>query len=281
MSENKEKKDQFVIAYLNNLDFAETCIEHSVQIAKILNKGLILLHIYDPLLTKVGVDEAESKLKELNSQISETQMHSYISLKGETKEVIGKLGQLLNAVVIVSSINTEETNKNKADNPITLLKNMETSRVAYMICNQKRSIVDYSKVLLPLNNARESKEKTLWASYFARFFQSEITLFYRTYKDSLYQKQLNLNLAFARKMLGQFNIIPSNHKSEDRKKLLDLQALDYADKENYGVIICQTTKDKSLFDRIKGLEEEKVLKNLKDKPILFLNPRDDLFVLCE
>lgn len=281
MSENKEKKDQFVIAYLNNLDFAETCIEHSVQIAKILNKGLILLHIYDPLLTGVGVDEAERKLKELNSQISETQLHSYISLKGETKEVIGKLGQLLNAVVIVSSINTEETNKNKADNPITLLKNMEPSRVAYMICNQKRSIVDYSKVLLPLNNARESKEKTLWASYFARFFQSEITLFYRTYKDSLYQKQLNLNLAFARKMLGQFNIIPSNHKSEDRKKLLDLQALDYADKENYGVIICQTTKDKSLFDRIKGLEEEKVLKNLKDKPILFLNPRDDLFVLCE
>ena len=281
MSDNKEKKDQFVIAYLNNLDFTETCIEHSVQIAKILNKGLILLHIYDPLLTGVGVDEAERKLKELNSQISETQMHSYISLKGETKEVIGKLGQLLNAVVIVSSINTEETKKNKADNPITLLKNMEPSRVAYMICNQKRSIVDYSKVLLPLNNARESKEKTLWASYFARFFQSEITLFYRTYKDSLYQKQLNLNLAFARKMLGQFNIIPSNHKSEDRKKLLDLQALDYADKENYGVIICQTTKDKSLFDRIKGLEEEKVLKNLKDKPILFLNPRDDLFVLCE
>ena len=281
MSDNKEKKDQFVIAYLNNLDFAETCIEHSVQIAKILNKGLILLHIYDPLLTGVGVDEAERKLKELNSQISETQMHSYISLKGETKEVIGKLGQLLNAVVIVSSINPEETKKNKADNPKTLLKNMEPSRVAYMICNQKRSIVDYSKVLLPLNNARESKEKTLWASYFARCFQSEITLFYRTYKDSLYQKQLNLNLAFARKMLGQFNIIPSNHKSEDRKKLLDLQALDYADKENYGVIICQTTKDKSLFDRIKGLEEGKVLKNLKDKPILFLNPRDDLFVLCE
>ena len=257
------------------------CVSFGLKNHGAKNCRLILLHIYDPLLTKVGVDEAESKLKELNSQISETQMHSYISLKGETKEVIGKLGQLLNAVVIVSSINTEETKKNKADNPITLLKNMEPSRVAYMICNQKRSIVDYSKVLLPLNNARESKEKTLWASYFARFFQSEITLFYRTYKDSLYQKQLNLNLAFARKMLGQFNIIPSNHKSEDRKKLLDLQALDYADKENYGVIICQTTKDKSLFDRIKGLEEEKVLKNLKDKPILFLNPRDDLFVLCE
>jgi hypothetical protein len=32
---------------------------------------------------------------------------------------------------------------------------------------------------------------------------------------------------------------------------------------------------------IKGLEEVKVLKKLKDKPILFLNPRDDLFVLCE
>ena len=46
MSENKEKKDQFVIAYLNNLDYTDSCIEHAVQIANILNKGLILIHIY-------------------------------------------------------------------------------------------------------------------------------------------------------------------------------------------------------------------------------------------
>lgn len=281
MSDNKEKKDQFVIAYLNNLDYTDSCIEHALQIAKILNKGLILLHIYDPLVTEIGIDEAESKLKELNSQITEIQLHSYISLKGNSKEVIGKLGQLLNAVVLVSSCNPNERQKNKADNPSVLLRNMENSRTAYLICNQKQSVVDYQKVLLTLNNARESKEKTLWASYFARFFGSEVTLYYRTYKDSLYQKQLNLNLAFARKMLGQFNIIPSNHKSEDRKTLLDLQALDYAEKENYGVVICQTTKDKSFFDMIKGLEEVKVLKKLKDRPILFLNPRDDLFVLCE
>ena len=281
MSENKEKKDQFVIVYLNNLDCTDSCIEHAVQIAKILNKGLILIHIYDEALTSIGVEEAEIKLKELNSKITDSQLHSYISLKGNSKEIIGKLGQLLNAVIIVTSCNPNEKQKNKADNPSVLLKNMENSRTAYLICNQKESIVDYKKVLLTLNNARESKEKTLWASYFARFFGSEVTLFYHTYKDSFYQKQLNLNLAFARKMLGQFSIIPSNHKSEDRKTLLDLQALNYADKENYGVIICQTTKDKSFFDKIKGLEEVKVLKELNDKAILFLNPRDDLFVLCE
>lgn len=281
MSENKEKKDQFVIAYLNNLDCTDSCIEHAVQIAKILNKGLILIHIYDEALTSIGVEEAEIKLKELNSKITDSQLHSYISLKGNSKEIIGKLGQLLNAVIIVTSCNPNEKQKNKADNPSVLLKNMENSRTAYLICNQKESIVDYKKVLLTLNNARESKEKTLWASYFARFFGSEVTLFYHTYKDSFYQKQLNLNLAFARKMLGQFSIIPSNHKSEDRKTLLDLQALNYADKKNYGVIICQTTKDKSFFDKIKGLEEVKVLKELNDKAILFLNPRDDLFVLCE
>ena len=27
MSENKEKKDQFVIAYLNNLDYTDSCME--------------------------------------------------------------------------------------------------------------------------------------------------------------------------------------------------------------------------------------------------------------
>lgn len=281
MNQQKEKKDQFVIAYLNNLDKTSTCIEHSLQIAKILNKGLILIHIYDSLFTNVTVEQAEEKLKELNYNLPDTQMHSYISLKGNTKEIISKLGQLLNAVVLVTSCNPKEKDKNKADNPITLLKNMENSRTAYMICNEESSKVNYEKVLLPLNNARESKEKTLWASYFARFFQSEITLYHRVYKDSLYQKQLNLNLAFARKMLGQFNIIPSNHKSQDNKTLLDVQALRYAESNDYGVVICQTTKDKSFFDRLKGLEEVKILKQLKDIPLLFLNPRDDLFVLCE
>ena len=136
-------------------------------------------------------------------------------------------------------------------NYVSTIANKGTIYTPYLV----KSIVDYKKVLLTLNNARESKEKTLWASYFARFFGSEVTLFYHTYKDSFYQKQLNLNLAFARKMLGQFSIIPSNHKSEDRKTLLDLQALNYADKENYGVIICQTTKDKSFFDKIKGFHD--------------------------
>jgi hypothetical protein len=281
MSNNKEKRDQFIIAYLNNLDCTDTCIEHSIQMAKILNKGLILIHIYDPLHTSIDVEAAEIVLKKINSQISDTQLHSYISLKGNTKEIISKLGQLLNGVLLVTSCNPEQKDKTKADNPATLLKNMEGSRTAYMICNQKQSIVDYKNVLFTLNNARESKEKTLWASYFARFFGSEITLYYRSYKDSLYQKQLNLNLAFARKMLGQFNIIPSNYKSEDRKTLLDLQALSYAEANNYGVVICQTTKDKSFFDKIKGLDEVKVLKNLRNRPLLFLNPREDLLVLCE
>ena len=281
MNQQKEKKDQFVIAYLNNLDKTSTCIEHSLQMAKILNKGLILIHIYDPLFTNITVEQAEEKLKELNSNLPDTQMHSYISLKGDTKEIISKLGQVLNAVVLVSSCNPNEKDKSKADNPITLLKNMEGSRTAYLICNQESCKTSYEKVLLPLNNARESKEKTLWASYFARFFESEITLYHRVYKDSLYQKQLNLNLAFARKMLGQFDIIPSNHKSQDNKTLLDVQALRYAESNDYGVVICQTTKDKSFFDKLKGLEEVKTLKELKDIPILFLNPRDDLFVLCE
>lgn len=281
MSEHKETKEQFVIAYLNNLDYTESCIEHSVQIAKILNKGLILIHIYDTSLTNINVEDAELRLKEINSLITDVQLHSYISLKGNTKEIISKLGELLNAVLVVTSCNPTQKDKNKADNPSTLLKNMEGSRTAYLICNQQNSKIDYQKVLLPLNNARESKEKTLWASYFARFFKSEITLYYRTYKDAFFQQQLNLNLAFARKMLGQFNIIPSNKKSEDRRTLLDIQALKYAEQNDYGIVICQTTKNKSFFDNIKGLEELKTLKILNDTPILFLNPRNDLLVLCE
>ncbi|MEE1093583.1 MAG: hypothetical protein U0L08_01465, partial [Bacteroidales bacterium] len=105
--------------------------------------------------------------------------------------------------------------------------------------------------------------------------------YYRRYKDEYYQKQLNLNIAFARKMFAKFGIEIETKHSLDTKTKLDLQALEYAEKENCNLIICQTTKNKTFVDMLTGLDEVKVLKQIKNIPILFLNPREDLFILCE
>ena len=279
--ENKQKKDQFVIAYIVSFESKHPCVDYAVQLARILGKGLILLYISDPSARSLSTSEAEVKLKELNKSLPEDLFHSYAALSGAREKVLNAVGELLNAVLLVSDCNPEEKDKHSPLYPQTQLDSLASSRVAYLLCPPESKPSNYDKVVLTLNNASESKEKTLWASYFGRFANSQIVLYYRRYKDEYHQKQLNLNIAFARKIFEQFKIPLITLHSENTKTQLDIQASDYAKENNCSLVICQTTKNKSFADRLLGLEEVRVLKNMKKTPVLFLNPRNDLFILCE
>ena len=279
--ENKQKKDQFVIAYIVSFESKHPCVDYAVQLARILGKGLILLYISDPSAHSLSTSEAEVKLKELNESLPEDLFHSYAALSGAREKVLNAVGELLNAVLLVSDCNPEEKDKHSPLYPQTQLDSLASSRVAYLLCPPESKPSNYDKVVLTLNNASESKEKTLWASYFGRFANSQIVLYYRRYKDEYHQKQLNLNIAFARKIFEQFKIPLITLHSENTKTQLDIQASDYAKENNCSLVICQTTKNKSFADRLLGLDEVRVLKNMKKTPVLFLNPRNDLFILCE
>ena len=279
--ENKQKKDQFVIAYIVSFESKHPCVDYAVQLARILGKGLILLYISDPSARSLSTSEAEVKLKELNESLPEDLFHSYAALSGAREKVLNAVGELLNAVLLVSDCNPEEKDKHSPLYPQTQLDSLASSRVAYLLCPPESKPSNYDKVVLTLNNASESKEKTLWASYFGRFANSQIVLYYRRYKDKYHQKQLNLNIAFARKIFEQFKIPLITLHSENTKTQLDIQASDYAKDNNCSLVICQTTKNKSFADRLLGLDEVRVLKNIKKTPVLFLNPRNDLFILCE
>lgn len=279
--ENKQKKDQFVIAYIVSFESKHPCVDYAVQLARILGKGLILLYISDPSARSLSTSEAEVKLKELNKSLPEDLFHSYAALSGAREKVLNAVGELLNAVLLVSDCNPEEKDKHSPLYPQTQLDSLASSRVAYLLCPPESKPSNYDKVVLTLNNTSESKEKTLWASYFGRFANSQIVLYYRRYKDEYHQKQLNLNIVFARKIFEQFKIPLITLHSENTKTQLDIQASDYAKENNCSLVICQTTKNKSFADRLLGLDEVRVLKNMKKTPVLFLNPRNDLFILCE
>ena len=279
--ESKQKKDQFVVAYIVSFASKHPCIDYAVQLARILGKGLILLYVSDPSERSLLTSEAEVKLKELNESLPEDLFHSYAALSGAREKVLNAVGELLNAVLLVSDCNPEEKDKHSPLYPQTQLDSLASSRVAYLLCPPESKPSNYEKVILTLNNASESKEKTLWASYFGRFAGSQIVLYYRRYKDEYHQKQLNLNIAFARKIFDQFKISLLTLHSENTKTQLDIQALDYAKENDCSLVICQTTKNKSFADRLLGLDEVRVLKNMKKTPVLFLNPRNDLFILCE
>lgn len=280
MEKKKEIKDQFVIAYLTDLENTKAIIDNSITFAKLLDKGLILLHISDPKYNNISTKEAELKLQSINSSITEVSFHSYCAIEGSTREILNNIPHFLSGVLLITSVDTNS--KNKANSPKILLDNLYTSRIAYFVDNiENTNPLNFDNIILTLENFRESKEKVLWASYFGRFVNSEITIYYHKYKDEYFQKQLKFNIAFAAKMFKNFSLNYNYFDSENTKTFVDHQAIQFAKEENASLVICQTTKNKDWTNTLFGLNEYKTIQNKENIPILFVNPREDLFILCE
>lgn len=276
-----EYRDQFVIAYITNFENCEDIVLWAKRFCTILSKGLILLHISDKKYTEITTTQAQEKLKQINNNLEVAYFHSYVALKGNTKQVINNLGDLLNGVMIITKLDNDITDNNNPLNIKNLLSDFETSRLAYFVFKSWQENNNFGNVVFSVNADKRCKEKTLWASYFGRFANSLTHIFYRRYKDEYLQKQLNLNIGFLRRMFRNFDLSTLNVHSEDYTNKLDVVALSYAKQFNDSICIFQTTKTKSYVEFFTGLPEKKVLLAMDDIPVLFLNQRDDLFVMCE
>lgn len=276
-----EYRDQFVIAYLTDLDNNKDVILWAEKFSNMLKKGLILLYICDKKYTDISTEKAQEKLKQINDSISLSYIHSYAVLNGKTKDIIHNLGDLLNGVMIVSKVDTQTKEKKNPISINNITNNFYSSRLAYLLFSKPFQDTPFSDVILSMNALKEAKEKILWASYFGRFSSSRIVIFYHRYKDTYLQKQLNLNIGFARKMFRKFNIQTLNAHTLNTRTNEDVQAMSYAKQNSSSLCIFQTTKNKSIIELFTGLPEKKAMKRLQNAPILFLNPRDDLFIMCE
>lgn len=136
----------------------------------------------------------------------------------------------------------------------------------------------YKNILLPLDIERQNKEKALWAGYFCRFFNSKIHILLPKYKDEGLAKLVNDNLEFVEKLYCNLEIDYSVH-NVDNSSYFDEYALSLAENFDAGAEVIMMTKYYTLADLITGPRERKIIGNHK-LPILCINQRDDLYVLC-
>lgn len=109
-----EYRDQFVIAYLTNLDNYKSIVLWAEKFALMLKKGLILLYIADEKYTNISTEQASKRLEQINKEIDLPFTHSFVALKGKTKDIIHSTGELLNGVMLISNIdNTSKDKRNQ------------------------------------------------------------------------------------------------------------------------------------------------------------------------
>lgn len=251
MSERKFK-DQFVIALIEDFEHADVVLSHAHFMAQMLQKGLILLHVSD------DPTAAEPRLAALSPH--------YMALKGNLRDAINGLPDRMGAVLFV-------VQQRKG-----LLKDFAECKVAYLTV-QERLDSQYKRVSLSVDHKKESKEKYVWASYFARFNQSLVTAHHYRYRDEGLRYKCGANLKFLEKLYSGLGIthgvqeLPRGGAYVDCTILKEVSEID--------LLVAVTTQEKDFFEYFTGTQEDRTLRNARHLPVLYLNPRDDIYVLCD
>ena len=273
----KEKKDQFVIACLEKEADAGVVLPMARHCAEKLGKGLFVLNV-----TKDGD----------NNWIKNFGI-PYIGLKGDWKTAVDGLPTALGGVLAITAVDVSAP-RTSITHPATMLRTFRDCKIAYMAVTgdaEKTSTENISTSHFPistfitLDHRRESKEKLIWASYMVRFFGSRLTVATPAYSDEGFREKLGNNLLFMQKMYRTLDVgyttesIPmANFKHPDMVVATETELLKPGD----SLLIAMTTdrRDRDLGDLVAGPAELRLMKRCR-VPILFLNQRDDLYVLCD
>lgn len=263
-------KDQFVIACIDRPEDATTVLPWARHFAERLNrKGLMVLHVArqkgdDRWLEALGVP--------------------FASLVGDWRTALDGLPTAFNGILAVTAFNPSAPRSTLA-HPRTLLREFRGCKIAYLCIPSQNSEFkiqnskfEIQNAALSLTHQREGKEKLVWASYLARFLGSRITIAHPAYRDAGLRQKCSNNLRFVDKIFRPLELDYSTVQLERTTKV-DLELLDM----NPSLLIASTTdlREQDLLDHFLPRPELRLLHQKSCPPVLFLNPRDDLYILCD
>jgi hypothetical protein len=269
MNKLDRKRDQFVVVCAESLEAAQQLIPTARHAAEQMHKGLMLL-----------------TCAEGGGQWAPQTGIPYVSLRGDWQAAIAGLPTVFNAILAVT-LADHKAPKGSFANPRQMLDNFAQCKVAYIVVNadpEGRQPVryDWRRVAITLDHRRESKEKVIWASYLARFFGSRITVWHRQYSDGGFQSRLENNIRYMDKIFGSFGLEYERRPYSEGSQygnpdlaaapqcLADLYVAQVPERRLPGIPL-----------RIGVPNEQKLLRLLAGTPVLFLNERDDLYILCD
>jgi len=165
------------------------------------------------------------------------------------------------------------------------------SRVPVLtVDNSSPKETDYQQVVLPLDINCQDKELALWASYFPSYFQKKfpdipkdkliVHIIFNQYKDELLRKKVENNVAFVTKMFKNMDTPYQLHPFNNIENIHTF-GLKFAQQTGNSLMLFLMTEHYSLIDLLFGPIENRILGNREQIPVLCLNAREDIFVLCQ
>jgi len=149
-------------------------------------------------------------------------------------------------------------------------------RIPYLFLKENQELTVLNKVLVPVNFLEEELEKAQFASAFGRFCNSEIELL----QANDYGRKAANNTARMIDLFAKFNLQVTLTKAKRDSFKVDFEAIALANETQTNIILITASREYGLDDIIFGPREQKLIKK-SATPLLLINPRGDLYTLCD
>ncbi|MDO9633763.1 MAG: universal stress protein [Paludibacter sp.] len=149
-------------------------------------------------------------------------------------------------------------------------------RIPYLFFKDAFSALQLENVLVPVNFLIEEIEKAQFAAAFGRFCNAHINLL----QANDYGSKAATNAAKITSVFEKFGFKYSILKGQKDSFKIEYEALQYAEHQHCGLIIISSSREYGLDDVIFGPKELHLIKKTT-VPLMLINPRGDLYVLCD
>ena len=150
------------------------------------------------------------------------------------------------------------------------------SKVPFIVVQAPPTSRGFEKIVFPLDFRRENKEKINWIYYIARLYNSTFYIIKYKVTDKKFKKGVTSNLMFTEKFLKS-NDIPYEIHTSPGKKDFTHETIDFAHEINADLLLIMTTKDIGIADYVVGANEQQIISNQFEIPVMCVNPRPGKF----
>jgi hypothetical protein len=264
--------DQKVVVLCDFSEGMKDVIVHGARMADILKKELCLTAVWkDPNQKNIIQENLVQTTRSLKTHLPNMPV-SWLLLQKSLYLNMQKLVDEYNAVLLV--LHQDDIN--------WVMKAFQQSSIAFLfVKGEIPKYLSYKNVLVPVDYRRASKETSLWASYFGRFNHSHIQLIYarETNKDDA--GRLQKNLGFFKKFLTRLNVRHLEIAGNTSSWGICNETLERANEWKGDLMIFSGSSSISLLDLMVGLPEKRIVKKAGNLPIMLINPRKDICMMCD
>ena len=259
-----------IVIPIDFTEVAETALNYASSIASDMNSELLLVHIVkDP----GQVESAENKLTEFikkSGSFVKAPMSPQVRV-GNIFEDIPQVAEEESAQLVV--MGTHGLQGMQFIVGSRALRVVAESNVPFIIVQNNSSIASkISKILVPLDLHKETKQKLHFAADVAAHFKAEIHLISPKDSDEYFNNRIIRNVAYSEGYLEEKNIPYKSIVTDHGLSGFTKDLIRYASENHIDLICIANNSDENFIHAFGRDVEQQIITNEYKIPVMILNP---------